>query len=511
MELIKKNRNLFNLLIITVIALGLRMFMLGSQSLWTDEGAIYSQTKVGSVFDVYSAVMNQEGHIGPFYHILNYLFCRLFGYAEWALRMPSAIYGTISVILVYKIAELLINRDVALFSSVLLAFSPVHVWYSQEARMYSLWIMLTLLTTFVFIKLLDKGGLWLWTLFTVFASLSLWTFLNSIFLFAAMGLYLVIFIKRYKKELCFYVVCMLVVAASYLPGVITLLAKTSAAGTTEAAGFRTTTVFDIIYAFCVFNVGTTLGPPLDTIRALLKQSGPANTAWNIISHYGIPMIPSMLVCTGIFLYAAYKAVTQRRNAHYTFILVLLFVPLIMIYGITFFSSSLRFNVRYILCVLPFYLLLLSTAADGLSTGKRWALLSCMIFLSAFSLFNHYFRAEYAKLDFRSVVKYLNETMKDSDNAIIIHESASRILQYYDKTATLAQYDISQHNSFESASSIINRSKRIFYVKSIRTYTYNQEEIKRIENVLAEKFHLIHSVNRALNIEIKIYERPDRDI
>jgi len=511
MELIKKNRNLFNLPIVTGIAFCLRLFMLGSQSLWMDEAAIYSQTKVGSIFDVYSAVMNQEGHIGPFYHILNYLFSLLFGYSEWALRMPSAIYGTISVILVYKIAELLMNKNVALFSSILLAFSPAHVWYSQEARMYSLWVMLTLLTTFLFIKLLQKGRLWLWTLFTILASFSIWTFLNSVFVFAAIGLYLVIFYKRYKKELCLYIACMFIAVASYLPGIITLLAKTSTAATTNAGGSRTTTVFDIIYAFYVFNVGTTFGPPLVTIRALLKQLGPINAAWRIVSQYGIFIVPSMLVYGGIFLYATYKAIAKRRDDNYAFILVILFIPLIMIYGITILSSAWRFNVRYVLCVLPFYLIFLSTAADRVSTRKRWALLSCIILLSVFSLFNHYFKAEYAKLDFRSVVKYLNETMNDSDNAIIIHESAARILQYYDKTDTLTQYYIPQQNSFESASSIINRSERIFYIESIRTHIYNQKEINRIENLLAEDFHLIDSINRALNIEIKIYERSDRDI
>jgi hypothetical protein len=135
----------------------------------------------------------------------------------------------------------------------------------------------------------------------------------------------------------------------------------------------------------------------------------------------------------------------------------------------------------------------------------------MIFFSAISLFNHYFRAEYAKLDFRSVVKYLNETMNDSDNAIILHESASRVLQYYDKTDTLTQYYIGQQNSFESASSIIDRSERIFYVKSIRTNTYDEGEINKIENLLAERFGLGSSTDLALNIEIKIYERPDRQI
>jgi uncharacterized membrane protein len=476
-----------------------------------DEAALYSQTRVDSIFGVYSAVMNEEGHIGPFCHILTYLFCQLFGYSEWALRMPSAIYGTISVILVYKIAELLMNKNVALFSSILLAFSPVHVWYSQEARMYSLWVMLTLLATFLFVKLLERGRLCLWILFTILASLCIWTFLYSIFIFAAFGLYLVIFFKRYRKELCLYLVCMFVAVASYLPGFIVLLAKISAAPAPDPGGSRTTTAFDIIYTFYVFNLGTTFGPPVVTIRTLLKQLGPVNAAWKIVSQYGIFLIPSISVYVGIFLCAAYKAITRRREDHYRFIPVILFVPLIMIYGVSLLTGAWRFNVRYVLGVLPFYLIFLSTAADRVSTRRRWALLFCMIFFSVISLFNHYFKAEYAKLDFRSVVKYLNETMNDSDNAIILHESASRILQYYDKTDTLTQYYIGQQNSFESASSIIDRSERIFYVKSIRINTYDEGEINRIENLLAERFRLADSINRALNIEIKIYERPDRHI
>jgi len=440
-EQIKKNRDLFNLLIVTVIAFGLRIFMIGSQSLWIDEAAIYSQTRVDSILDVYTSVMNQEGHIGPFYHILNYLFSRLFGYSEWALRMPSAIYGTISVILVYKIAELLINKNAALFSSILLAFSPVHIWYSQEARMYSLWVMLMLAVTLLFIKLLEKERLRLWILFTILASLSIWTFLNSIFVFAAIGLYLVIFLKKYKKELCIYIVCMFVAVASYLPGIITLLAKTSASAATEAGGSRMTSVFDIIYTFYVFNVGTTFGPPLVTIRALLRQLGPLNAAWRIISQYGILIIPSMLLYGSIFLYATYKTIAKRKDNNNAFILVILFVPLILIFGITILSSIWRFNVRYVLCALPFYFVFISTVTDRMSTVKRWTILSCMILFPMLSLYNHYFKPEYAKLDFRTVVKYLNETMKDSDNAIIVHESAARVLQYYDKTDTLIRYYI----------------------------------------------------------------------
>jgi uncharacterized membrane protein len=506
MEPIKKNWNKVHILLITITALFFRFFMLGSQSLWMDEAMVYLQTKGDSIFVVYSKVFSHGGHIGPFFHILNYLFSLLFGYSEWALRAPSAIYGTVSVVLVYKIAQELKNNRIALLSSILLAISPVHVWYSQEARMYSLWIMLILFTVLIFIKILRAQKLSLWILFAVFASLSLWTFLNSVFVFFALGLYLLIFIKRYKRELYFYCVCIFVVFTSYFPGIIPWLTKGHVAIISTIGSPRATTIFDILYTFFVFNVGTTFGPSLITIRALLKQFGATSTAWRIMSQYGFLVIPSMLTYGCMFLYSVYKAAAKRKIENNIFILVIFFVPMIMIFGLTLFSNSLTFNVRYTLCSLPFYVILLSAALDGLSTWKKWTVFSCMVFFSMFSLFSHYFKHEYSKIDFRSVVKYLNNTMADNDNAMVIHEGANLLLKYYDQTDKSNLYYIPQQNSLESASSIINNSDKIFYVKSIRIQMYDRKAIQEIEKLFVNDFRLIGSVDLAKNIDITIYER-----
>ncbi|GAH77638.1 unnamed protein product, partial [marine sediment metagenome] len=93
----------------------------------------------------------------------------------------------------------------------------------------------------------------------------------------------------------------------------------------------------------------------------------------------------------------------------------------------------------------------------------------------------------------------------SDNAIIIHEGSKSILQYYDKTNKLVQYCIPTANTFESASSIIDHSERLFYVKSIRSQAYDQREITKIEDVLAQKFELIDSVDCALYIQTEVYQ------
>jgi len=506
MEPIHKNRNIIHLLIITIIALFLRLFMLGNQSLWLDEAFVYSQIKTDSISEVYSNVMANEGHIGPLYHILNNLFCRLFGYSEWSFRMPSAIYGTIAVILVYIIARALKGNITALFSAVLMAFSPVHVWYSQEARMYSLWVMFILFAVFIFIKILKGKRQRLWILFTIFASLSIWTFLNSVFVFAALGLYLVIFIRRYKKEFCYYTLSVLVALACYYPGIAAILAQ---GPTTVVRSSRTTTIFDLMYSFYVFNVGTTFGPSLVTLRALLKQFGAINTFWKIFSEYGVLIIPSMLLYGGFFLYSIYRAVLKRKDENF-FILIMLFFPIISVFGITFLSSRMPFNIRYILCALPFYIILISIALNELSKRWRLVLFSGMIIFSVLSLFNHYFIDKYSKLDFRTVVKYLNETMTEDDDALIIHEHAPWILLYYDKTDKLRQYYIPPTDSYEIASSIVNRSRRIFYVKSIRTQIYNQEELNKIDDMLVKNVDLVKSVNPALYFEVKIYKRRKDD-
>jgi len=499
------NKNLLNVLAIVLIAFCLRLFMLGSQSLWLDEAVIYSQTKAAGIADVYSTVMNQEGHIGPLYHILNYLFCLFFGYSEWALRMPSAIYGTISVLFIYKIAEALWNRNVALLSSILMAFSPLHVWYSQEARMYSLWVMLILITTFLFIKMLEKRGLLLWLVLTTCASLSIWTFLNSIFVFLGLGLYLVMSCNKDKRQWRFFFLSIFVAVATYLPGIAALLAKESIA----VGSSRRTSIFDLIYAFYVFNVGTTFGPTLYAIRASLKQVGATTTACRILSDNAITIIPSMLLYGGVFAYGIHRALIGRKNESYKFILVLLFVPSTVIFGIASFSSSLAFNVRYVLYGLPFYIIFLSATLGHLSTRKRRILVSIVAVLSLWSLSNHYFGDKYAKLDFRSVVEYLHETMRDGDKALIVHEGAKPLLQYYDKTGTLSQYCIPELNSLEIASSIINQSHRIFYVKSIRTQQYDEREIGRIEKLLAQTFDLRGSTNHTSQVKIEIYEREKR--
>ncbi|HJW91734.1 MAG TPA: glycosyltransferase family 39 protein [Anaerolineales bacterium] len=54
------------------------------------------------------------------------------------IRLPSAIFSITSVGLIYALCLELFDRQTARFASLILALSPLHIWYAQEARRYTL-------------------------------------------------------------------------------------------------------------------------------------------------------------------------------------------------------------------------------------------------------------------------------------------------------------------------------------------------------------------------------------
>jgi mannosyltransferase len=120
-----------------VVGAGLRFWGLGSQSYWYDEW-LTTEATAGGLGDVLRHVARREG-ITPPYFLVMWVWARLFGDGEVALRTFSAVCGVATVAVAYGIArELGRSRRVAGAAAALVAVSPMLVWYSQEARPYSL-------------------------------------------------------------------------------------------------------------------------------------------------------------------------------------------------------------------------------------------------------------------------------------------------------------------------------------------------------------------------------------
>jgi uncharacterized membrane protein len=142
--------------LVLVIALGLalRLFRLDFQSLWLDEVL----TVQNSAFPLSRIVFDSEvdRNFPPLHGMLVHVFLRLLGTSEIAVRLPSVLAGTISIPLLFGVARFWLGPAVALLTAALLAISPLHVWYSQEARPYALFIALALASVWFAQRLLRR-------------------------------------------------------------------------------------------------------------------------------------------------------------------------------------------------------------------------------------------------------------------------------------------------------------------------------------------------------------------
>ncbi len=148
----------FALLFILSVALFLRLHCLTCSSYWHDEGNTwalvqrsFAQIAAGAAADIHP----------PSYYWLLKLWSIPFGYSPWALRAFSALTGTLTVAVVYAIGRTVISDQLSvtserssdqsptpntqypisflpLLAALLAALNPFQIFYSQEARMYSL-------------------------------------------------------------------------------------------------------------------------------------------------------------------------------------------------------------------------------------------------------------------------------------------------------------------------------------------------------------------------------------
>lgn len=144
--------------IILLAGLALRSISL-NQSLWFDEGINIEAAKSFSFFGMITQYAVADFHPPGWFAIL-WVWGKLFGYSEIVLRIPSVIFGTVTVYITYLLGGKLVSKNLGLLAALLLSINPLHIYYSQEARMYALASLAVSINMLLFINLIksDKGN-----------------------------------------------------------------------------------------------------------------------------------------------------------------------------------------------------------------------------------------------------------------------------------------------------------------------------------------------------------------
>ena len=133
-----------------------RAWGLGAQSYWYDEW-LTARAADGTARNLYRYVTDQAG-IPPTYFVVTWVWARLFGTGEVALRSISVLAGVGTIVVAYGAARALgQGRAVARVAALLIAVNPMLVWYSQEARPYSLVALLVACTVLFGARWLRDG------------------------------------------------------------------------------------------------------------------------------------------------------------------------------------------------------------------------------------------------------------------------------------------------------------------------------------------------------------------
>lgn len=139
----KKLKDLYNkeysilLILIITLGAGLRIYNLGTESYWHDE-FIMVRVASESLSYIYNEALDGRP---PVYVVSAHFWIKLFGTSETATRSLSAIFGIVSIPMMYLVGKQLYNRKLGILSAFLISVSQFQIYYSQEFRYYSLFFV----------------------------------------------------------------------------------------------------------------------------------------------------------------------------------------------------------------------------------------------------------------------------------------------------------------------------------------------------------------------------------
>lgn len=179
-----RNRSRVFWLLVGVTALGavLRFATLGTQSYHHDEIVTASRVLRVGFGHAMDAVGFSES-APPLYYALAWLWTQVAGTGEWGLRSLSAVAGVATIPVAFLIGRELRGQRVGLLAAALVAVNPMLLWYSQEARAYSLLCFFCALSLLFCVRALDRerGEKRDFVLWGVFSSLALATHYFAVF------------------------------------------------------------------------------------------------------------------------------------------------------------------------------------------------------------------------------------------------------------------------------------------------------------------------------------------
>lgn len=171
-------------MLVLMLALGLRLFK-ADASLWYDEIVTLVNFVRLPTLKLIGTLDSLNNHM--LYSLMAQLSIGALGETALALRLPAIIMGVASIWMQWLIARRLMGARGALMVALLLAFSYHHVWFSQNARGYTVLLFFCSAATLAFIKGMEKPDWRNWVVYALLVAAAMYVHMSAGFFFAAHG------------------------------------------------------------------------------------------------------------------------------------------------------------------------------------------------------------------------------------------------------------------------------------------------------------------------------------
>lgn len=400
---------------IIALAAALRFWALSAESLWFDEAfnVMVAEWDVRWIILKLTELGLRSTDRNTFTLMLHYVL--LLGRTEVFIRAIPAISGVLSVLALYALARRLFDRRVALLASFLLAISPMHIWFSRDARSYALLALFAILAAYFLVRALADNRFDSWIGFAVLSALATYTHAFGILANGALALCALVHLASKSssgatvKRMAAAHILLLILLAPFLHDFMSQ--SFEGWGSWIGEKYGTPTVKSLGITMAVFSFWTAY----DRQRLVY------------ISALALFAVPCLLALVALARSVRDSESWRRHGQPLLFTLIFLCGPIAALFLASQFKPM--YLARYMLAFLPPYLLLVAYGVLRVPSRMwRGVLLAALVVVTIPALV--YVSTPGKKENWRGAVQYIEQELKKEDLVVLYDAYMTIPFNYY---------------------------------------------------------------------------------
>jgi len=399
----------------TVVALVVRM--IANRGIWLDEATTITQAQM-SLDGLFQSLSQYDVH-PPLHHLIEWSLAHTVGTDELVMRAPSYIAGAALVPVLYLTGTELWDRRAGLVAAGLGTVAPFLVWYGQEARMYSLFMLFATLALLGQLRALRRGSWSDWAVYVLASAALMWTQYFALLVIAVQQVAFAIVAarRRDRRFVGAWLLSGVALVALMAPLLPLMLDQFHA---NEAAGRG-------------FNQPSQAGADVSDTRS---QPGVyialTNLVWALWGYHSDGTMAAVTSLWPLGLLAALALLGRGRSPRTLLVVACALLPAAALYLVGEVKPFL-FEIRYFAALAPLAVLLLARIATGWAKGTvgvvalSVALAASMAVASADQLLN---RGNPRVYDFEGALQRIADESRPGDIVLYEPKYLADVVRYY---------------------------------------------------------------------------------